>query len=85
MNPDQEKALLAQVAVLVARERDLRDHLASPGDTDRINERAALHQLEEELDQCWDLLRQRRALREFGDDPSQARVRDADTVKKYTG
>ena len=37
------------------------------------------------LDQCWDLLRQRRALREFGDDPSRARVRDADVVKKYIG
>jgi hypothetical protein len=38
-----------------------------------------------ELDQCWDLLRQRRALREFGADPSQAYVRDADVVKKYIG
>jgi len=38
-----------------------------------------------ELDQCWDLLRQRRALREFGGDASQAHVRDADVVKKYIG
>ena len=37
------------------------------------------------LDQCWDLLRQRRALREFGGDPSQAHARDADVVKKYIG
>jgi hypothetical protein len=36
-----------------------------------------------ELDQCWDLLRQRRALREFGEDPDQARVRPADVVEKY--
>jgi hypothetical protein len=36
-----------------------------------------------ELDQCWDLLRQRRALREFGQDPDQARVRPADVVEKY--
>jgi hypothetical protein len=38
-----------------------------------------------ELDQCWDLLRQRRALREFGGDPSQAHAREADVVKKYIG
>ncbi|MFC7362237.1 DUF2630 family protein [Nocardioides astragali] len=83
MNPDQEKALLAQVAVLVARERDLRAHLASPGDTDRINERAALHQLEEELDQCWDLLRQRRALSAVHLDPDEAHVRPVAQVENY--
>ena len=37
------------------------------------------------LDRCWDLLRQRRALREYGRDASEAQERDADTVKKYTG
>ncbi len=41
--------------------------------------------LQTELDQCWDLLRQRRALREFGGDASQAHARDADVVKKYIG
>ena len=44
-----------------------------------------LARLQEELDQCWDLLRQRRAKREFGEDPSKAHVRPADVVKKYTG
>jgi hypothetical protein len=38
-----------------------------------------------ELDQCWDLLRQRRALRETGGDPSQAHVRPPEVVKKYIG
>ena len=38
-----------------------------------------------ELDQYWDLLRQRRARREFGFDPSEAHARDADVVKKYIG
>jgi hypothetical protein len=37
------------------------------------------------LDQCWDLLRQRRAKREFGQDPESAQVRDAGTVETYTG
>ena len=44
-----------------------------------------LAKVQQELDQCWDLLRQRRAKREFGDDPSKAHVRPADVVKKYTG
>ena len=42
-----------------------------------------LKAIQVELDQCWDLLRQRRALREFGDDPDQAKVRPADVVEKY--
>ena len=36
-----------------------------------------------ELDQCWDLLRQRRALREFGKNPDSAHARPADVVEKY--
>jgi hypothetical protein len=35
------------------------------------------------LDQCWDLLRQRRAKRHAGQDPDQAHVRDASTVEGY--
>ena len=42
-----------------------------------------LKELQVELDQCWDLLRQRRALREFGMDPEQAKVRPAEVVEKY--
>jgi hypothetical protein len=42
-----------------------------------------LEKIQVELDQCWDLLRQRRALREFGDDPDQAKVRPAAIVEKY--
>ena len=42
-----------------------------------------LREVEIELDRCWDLLRQRRALRDAGADPEQARVRDADTVERY--
>jgi hypothetical protein len=36
-----------------------------------------------ELDQCWDLLRQRRALREFGADPGKAKVRPKNIVENY--
>jgi Protein of unknown function (DUF2630) len=38
-----------------------------------------------ELDRCWDLLRQRRARREYGQDPNEARLRSADVVEKYQG
>jgi hypothetical protein len=44
---------------------------------------ARLEAIRVELDQCWDLLRQRRALREFGEDPDHARIRPADVVEKY--
>lgn len=44
---------------------------------------ARLRRLEEELDRCWDLLRQRRAKREFSRDPDEARARPADTVEHY--
>jgi hypothetical protein len=44
---------------------------------------ARLGELQVELDQCWDLLRQRRALREFGEDPDRAKVRPAKVVESY--
>ena len=46
-------------------------------------DRTRLEQLKVELDQCWDLLRQRRALREFGEDPDKAKVRPAKIVENY--
>lgn len=47
------------------------------------DDRGRLGQLKVELDQCWDLLRQRRALREFGEDPDKATVRPAKIVENY--
>ncbi|HUY96502.1 MAG TPA: DUF2630 family protein [Verrucomicrobiae bacterium] len=46
-------------------------------------ERERLRGLQAHLDQCWDLLRQRRARREFGEDPDRARPRPIDTVEHY--
>ena len=46
-------------------------------------DRKRLRSVEVELDRCWDLLRQRRALSEFDFDPSDAEARDADTVERY--
>ena len=70
-----DAALIAQINELVSEEQTL---LESPAhDADR------LRNLEVTLDQCWDLLRQRRALRDAGGDPDQAQARDADTVERY--
>jgi hypothetical protein len=46
-------------------------------------QRQRLHAAQTQLDQCWDLLRQRRAKREFGQNPDDAQVRDANTVEHY--
>ncbi len=48
-------------------------------------ERQRLHQLSVGLDQCYDLLHQRRARRAAGQDPDEATVRDAGTVEGYVG
>lgn len=48
-------------------------------------DRARLKAIGVQLDQCWDLLRQRRALREFGRNPEEAKVRPASVVEKYEG
>ena len=57
---------------------------AAPRDHES-EEHQRLRALEVELDQCWDLLRQRRALRETGGDPREARVRPAGEVEGYLG
>ena len=44
-----------------------------------------LSKIQVQLDQCWDLLRQRRALRETGGDPQSAHVRAPNVVELYTG
>lgn len=66
---------------LVAEEHELwqreSDGTASDGDRERLRE------IKVSLDQCWDLLRQRRALRESGRDADAADVRPADVVERY--
>ena len=46
-------------------------------------EHARLEQVRVQLDQMWDLMRQRRSLRQYGEDPDQASLRDPDTVEDY--
>ena len=75
---------LARIHDLVAEEKDLRDRLQHR-EISESEEHARLRSIEVALDQCWDLLRQRRALRETGGDPREASVRPADEVEGYIG
>lgn len=68
--------ILARIDQLVNEEHRLQN---TPEETDPER----LHQLEVMLDQCWDLLRQRRARRRAGLDPADAEVRDPRTVEGY--
>jgi hypothetical protein len=75
---------LSRINELVAEEKALREQLQH-GEISESEENQRLRQLEIELDQCWDLLRQRRALRETGGDPRDAAVRPANEVEGYLG
>ena len=80
-----DESIAARIERLVAEEHDLRSReQADSADVDALEEeRKRLLAVEVELDRCWDLLRQRRALRQAGADPDQATARDADTVERY--
>jgi len=78
MADDKDKSVLSHIDQLVKEE----EHLYAKNNlTDDDRER--LGKLKVELDQCWDLLRQRRALREFGEDPDKAKTRPAKIVENY--
>jgi len=77
-----DKEILARIHEFVAEEQDLRRRYQRrelSGD----EEHARLQQLEVALDQCWDLLRQRRARQEAGENPDDAAVRPAGEVEGY--
>jgi hypothetical protein len=80
-----DESIATRIEALVAEEHGLRNREQADSDNpdalDADNER--LEAVQVELDRCWDLLRQRRALREAGEDPDQAQARDADTVERY--
>lgn len=74
-----EKSVLTHIHELVAEEKRLRasSHAMSAEDRRRLDK------IQVELDQYWDLLRQRRAREEFGDDPNAARERSVNEVEGY--
>jgi hypothetical protein len=78
MASDNDQSVLSHIDQLVKEEEALY------GKNDLTeDDRSRLAHLKVQLDQCWDLLRQRRALREFGKDPEQAKVRPAKIVENY--
>ncbi len=80
-----DESIAARIERLVAEEHELRGHEESDSAKTELleDDQKRLRAVEVELDRCWDLLRQRRALREAGQDPDQAQARDADTVERY--
>ena len=80
-----DESIAARIESLVAEEHKLRgSEERDAADPSQLgDDQRRLEQVQIELDRCWDLLRQRRALRDAGEDPDQAKVRDADTVERY--
>ncbi|MFI6559072.1 DUF2630 family protein [Streptomyces sp. NPDC050534] len=79
---EQDQQILARITEMVENERKLRTSL-SAGEIDSTTERQRLGDLERELDQCWDLLRQRRAKTEYGGNPDEAAARPSSQVEGY--
>jgi hypothetical protein len=80
----EDNQVLGRIEELVAEERRLRELLATTRHGEGHDEgRQRLRVLEASLDQCWDLLRQRRAARDRGEDPDESRPRDISTVEHY--
>jgi hypothetical protein len=75
---EKDESVLGHIDQLVKEEEQLyaKDGLS-------VDDQKRLNDLKVQLDQCWDLLRQRRALREFGEDPDKAKVRSAKIVENY--
>ncbi|GLY20409.1 DUF2630 family protein [Micromonospora echinospora] len=78
-----DKTILNRIAELVDEEHRLRaDAQSAQAGTDDAA-RARLRELEEGLDQCWDLLRRRRAARQNHNDPESQGVRPVPEVERY--
>jgi hypothetical protein len=77
-----DKQILHRISELVTEEHDLRIRVQK-GQIDSEEEHARLRELEIALDQYWDLLRRRRAAREFGTDPNAAQERPPSEVEGY--
>ncbi len=80
-----DESIANKIEQLVAEEHELRNREQQDStDGERLEQDAKrLSAVEVELDRCWDLLRQRRALREAGANPEDAHVREAETVERY--
>lgn len=77
----EDREILSRIHDLVAEEDRL--HSAAVDKTLTDEDRGKLRDIDVQLDRCWDLLRQRRARREFGENPDEAAARPEDTVEHY--
>ena len=77
-----DKEIMTNIGQLIETEHKLRQQLAA-GELSAQEEREQLRSAEEALDQCWDLLRQRRARREFGEPLDGAAARPVGEVEGY--
>ncbi|MCA1834830.1 MAG: DUF2630 family protein [Actinobacteria bacterium] len=77
-----ERDVLGHIRELVDAEHSLRERLGQ-GELTTDEEQAQLITLEQQLDQCWDLLRQRRARAAAGQDPDDAQIRPVGEVEGY--
>ncbi len=73
-----EKDILSRIHALVDEEHTLRENGEHTED-----QRARIRELEVQLDQCWDLLRQRRAKSQYGENPDEAEPRPERQVESY--
>ena len=80
-----DESIASRIDELVAEEKELRAREQQDREDEASLEadRERLRAVEVELDRCWDLLRQRRAKEEFGQDPDQAEARGSGTVENY--
>ncbi|MEV6851899.1 DUF2630 family protein [Actinoplanes sp. NPDC051411] len=77
-----DNTVLGRIHSLVDEEHKLRQQLGQ-GEISSSEEHARLKALEEDLDQCWDLLRRRRAAREVGNDPNAEQAHSVGEVEGY--
>jgi hypothetical protein len=78
-----DESIAARIDRLVKEEHELRNREQSDAAEALEADTQRLGAIEVELDVCWDLLRQRRALKDAGANPDQATARDPDTVERY--
>jgi hypothetical protein len=73
-----ETDILSRIHALVDEEHKLRE-----GTEHTDDDKSRMGKIEADLDQCWDLLRQRRAKRQYDEDPDEAAARPESTVESY--
>jgi Protein of unknown function (DUF2630) len=80
-----DQSILSRIEALVEEEHELAGRESDDAESEEAlaEDRRRLGSVAVELDRCWDLLRQRRALRDAGQDPDAAHARDAATVERY--